>query len=929
MAHKGDSAGHAESQQAFLRQLPQRLERVRRRGRRLMRHGWDINTLWLLQQEAHVLAARCTQLELSEVGAPLSALDSALHPAIEQQSAPDQDASEQIARLLEGIGALAERQHERTARPTPHETQRKGREEARANLGVPLQVTPPPEFVARFATAPPGDVAPAPAAPEPTPAAAPKAAEPAPLPARPEPTKSEAEADAAAEAFAAAYAMPPRIKHADTLAPAAEPAPEPAPAAAKPAPEPPKKTGPGAGRTVYFLSDGNALAAELGEKLSGLGFAVEMLDDADELKEVLQALAPNLVLVDSHFLPRIEDIGASLKLARGRATSRINLVAFSDSGEVTARLRAMRAGADSFIALPAPPNEVLARIQELIDAESADPFRVLIIEDDRSQALFAESILKKAGMETQVVMDPLKAIDAVEGFKPEMILMDLYMPECDGMELTALIREREQFANTPIVFLTGEHDSDKRFDALNAGGDDYLEKPIRPKYLISAVTNRVRRARQLTRRVGTTSPRDAATGLYTKGYLIDRISEVLASEESTRLGGVLFVIVDGAQSIRERGGLASFDALMQQVGATVSGMTSGSESAARFGDSSFVILCPSRVEHDLVEFGEQIRARFSKGLFEIEDKSVSLAASVGVTTFAQAWADATAVLNAAERACALARSSPDHKVRLFETQVAQTAPVDGTTLVDQIRDALKADGFQLLFQPIASLRGTTEELFQVLLRLRADGGKLYAASAVVPTAQQAGLINGVDRWVLSRCLMVIEERQKQERPLRLFVSQSTDALLDNSRAGWLRDQMAQRKISGERLVLEFRHADIVSRLKPASLFWESITPIGIKLCISGFEATMAAYQALQHLPVEFLKVAPKYIGPEGASQAARSELRQLVNHARERNIRVIAPMVEDAGTAAGLWSSGVDFIQGNFVQAATQELEFDFRASAL
>src|SRR6185503_2867230 len=111
------------------------------------------------------------------------------------------------------------------------------------------------------------------------------------------------------------------------------------------------------------------------------------------------------------------------------------------------------AGADSFIALPAPPNEVLARIQELVDAESADPYRVLIIEDDRSQALFAESILKKAGMETQVVMDPLKAIEAVEAFKPEMILMDLYMPECDGMELTALIREREQFANTPIVFL--------------------------------------------------------------------------------------------------------------------------------------------------------------------------------------------------------------------------------------------------------------------------------------------------------------------------------------------------------------------------------------------------------------------------------------------------------------------------------------------
>jgi CheY-like chemotaxis protein len=63
----------------------------------------------------------------------------------------------------------------------------------------------------------------------------------------------------------------------------------------------------------------------------------------------------------------------------------------------------------------------------------------MIIEDDRSQALFAESILRKAGMETIAVMDPLSALEALDSFDPELILMDLYMPNCDGMELTTLI----------------------------------------------------------------------------------------------------------------------------------------------------------------------------------------------------------------------------------------------------------------------------------------------------------------------------------------------------------------------------------------------------------------------------------------------------------------------------------------------------------
>ena len=122
----------------------------------------------------------------------------------------------------------------------------------------------------------------------------------------------------------------------------------------------------------------------------------------------------------------------------------------------------------------------MGRVAELLDADTTDPFRVLIVEDDRSQAIFAESILRKAGMNTAAVTDPLAALDRLEGFNPELILMDLYMPNCSGMELTAIIREREAFINTPIVFLSGEHDQEKHFEALNAGGDDFLSKRSGP-----------------------------------------------------------------------------------------------------------------------------------------------------------------------------------------------------------------------------------------------------------------------------------------------------------------------------------------------------------------------------------------------------------------------------------------------------------------
>jgi len=258
---------------------------------------------------------------------------------------------------------------------------------------------------------------------------------------------------------------------------------------------------PGEQRKVYHLSDGNALASELDQKLDTLGgYELTILDNIEHLREILSAFPPHLVIVDAPFENSLESIGALIKTMRARTRHRLALLSFSTSGELPVRLRAMRAGADAFVALPAQVEDVTTRITELLSADSADPYRVLIVEDDRSQAIFAESILRKAGMTTRMCTDPLAALDQLDEFQPELILMDLYMPACDGMELTAIIREREAFVSTPIVFLSGEQNEEKHFEALDSGGDDFLNKPIRPKHLIAAVTNRVRRARQLERR---------------------------------------------------------------------------------------------------------------------------------------------------------------------------------------------------------------------------------------------------------------------------------------------------------------------------------------------------------------------------------------------------------------------------------------------
>ena len=105
---------------------------------------------------------------------------------------------------------------------------------------------------------------------------------------------------------------------------------------------------------------------------------------------------------------------------------------------------------------------------------------MLVVEDDPSQAEFAASIIRKSGIETAVVTNPLEVLDKLREFQPDLILMDIYMPEVNGIELTRVIREYNSFADIPIVFLSGEQDTDRQVDALSVGGDDFITKPIRP-----------------------------------------------------------------------------------------------------------------------------------------------------------------------------------------------------------------------------------------------------------------------------------------------------------------------------------------------------------------------------------------------------------------------------------------------------------------
>ncbi len=572
------------------------------------------------------------------------------------------------------------------------------------------------------------------------------------------------------------------------------------------------------------------------------------------------------------------------------------------------------ADAPALVGAPSPAGAHTAPAEPLEPIDPESPYRVLIVEDDRGQALFAQSVLHGAGMQADVQMQSDGLLDTMRRFRPDLVLMDLHMPGRDGMSLTMLLRQQPEYLHLPIVFLTGDPDPERQFEVLESGADDFLNKPIRPRHLIAAVSNRIQRARQRQQ----APPRVAMnteTGLPTRTFVLQQLTDSLQHPAG---GGLFFIEIGSALSLRERYGYAVFEHLMNQAGRQLAAAASP-HPVARLNDNSFLMLADSADETTLPALAQQLRDGLTAHDFQARTgETLKLRGSVGYTALSLGFTDAGSALEATERAVLQARLKPENTAPYVPTQIDEEAP----------RISLEDGQFELAYQPIVAVAGSDQAQYQVLLRMRQPDGSLLPASQVIPAAESAGGIAQIDHWVLEHALYVLAERQAQGPSLRLFISQSPRSLARESHAQWLLEALRARGIEGTSLVIDLRLADALIHTVTLRQFCQQLMPAGVQFCLSQFEPGAEADALLAQLPLGFVRVSSKYASAH-ADPKLRDQLRGVIDNAHRQGLQVIGQQIEDPQAAAAMWMGGVDFIQGNLVQAVGSELGFDFHNAVL
>ncbi|MCC7248614.1 MAG: EAL domain-containing protein [Lysobacter sp.] len=560
---------------------------------------------------------------------------------------------------------------------------------------------------------------------------------------------------------------------------------------------------------------------------------------------------------------------------------------------------------------------------QLAPGEHAEPaYRVLIVEDDRSQAMFAQSVLRGAGIEAETVGVASETMGTLERFKPDLVLMDLHMPGLSGTELTALIRADAANANLPVVFLTGDTDPESHLEVLVSGGDDYLSKPVRPKHLVAAVQNRIKRARALKAQRDQEVRRHPVTGLLTRTFMLLQLGKLFPQQ---RQGAIHFLVVEGASALRDRYGYAALDAILTESGRLLSQLV-GERSATRLNDNTFLVYSPELPPERMLEWARDLRDGFARHAFSAGDEPLRLRVCVGYVDLAHGFADAGAALAAAEEALRAARGKPN--------AIAGYAPPDeavseqAAAMLKQLQDALAENRIELAFQPIVSVVGSENVQYQTLMRLRDREGNLHTAAEVVPLAERAGLVHEIDRRVLMRAVVLLNERVQSGRTARLFVPQAARSLGQDGYAQWLLDALQSKGIDGSLLVIDVRLGDALVYAVLLREFCQRMVGAGVRLCLSHYQSNPESEALLSQLPLNYVRLSPHYSANVEQSDV-QGEMRTVIERAHRLGLQVIGQHVENPQTAATLWLSGIDFLQGDLVQRAATAMDFDFQHSLL
>lgn len=412
-------------------------------------------------------------------------------------------------------------------------------------------------------------------------------------------------------------------------------------------------------KMVYLCEEDSFQRMALAAQIGCFGFQTVAFPELEAFRQAVQNSPPDAIVMNMMFAG--VGTGGADMVARIQSERKapIPTVFLSAQDDFPNRLAAVRAGSSAYFVKPVNATELSATLTTLTTVEPPEPYRILIVDDDVHLSDLYSTILQGVGMVTKAINDPLKAMACLAEFKPDLILTDMNMPGCNGMELARAIRQCGECTSLPIVFLSTETDAELHRNAVRMGGDEFLTKPIKPEHLISAVAVRAERMKAIR----SLMVRDAMTGLFNHSAIKQRLDTTVTESGGKGRGDTCFALLDmdAFKEVNGSHGHPTGDRVLVALAKFLRHRLRKSDVIGRDGGEKFAVILPDTDLATAAELLDQLRESFAAIQFPASAGSFATSFSCGVAALSR-YETAERLGRAAEEALFEAKNQGRNRV---------------------------------------------------------------------------------------------------------------------------------------------------------------------------------------------------------------------------------------------------------------------------
>ena len=411
---------------------------------------------------------------------------------------------------------------------------------------------------------------------------------------------------------------------------------------------------------------------------------------------------------------------------------------------------------------------------------------------------------------------------------------------------------------------------------------------------------------------------DSMTGLMSRSGFETQLHESYGTLKSdSDAHQIIYFDLDNLQLVNDTFSRKAGDEVIMSFSRLLAKDLPTSAVVSRLGGDAFCMLLTHASPDTALEYANRIRDDSSALRYLEGDKSLQVTMSIGIASFERSSGDEGNALTTARMACEAAKEHGRDRIEIYaEGNRSVVRRYDDMHLVAKIQQALDANGFELLAQPITSLsEDTTHPHFEILLRMEdGEGGRIQTRS-LFSAAERYRMMPQIDRWVVSTTIAKLAEVREivESQNATFAVNLSGQSLGDNDFLQFIEQEIDRSCLPDSSLCFEITESAAVSNLKKAQDFIDQLRERGCKISLDDFGAGLSSFAYLKNFNVDTLKIDGGFIRDISSNRISESMVAAITQVAKVMKLKTVAEYVETQETWTLIRELGVDFAQGHFI----------------